>query len=233
MISTAPRGVDAIAYQCSIDRITGTCDSRPIIKLVWCPDEFRWMPHKLSDEPPGYIFPSFCAARDKDGEFRAPDRWALMDRLEWPQYGPTWEAIRYKRHKGDVWDLKGPCPSEKYAELKCHTYHSGKCCPCIGDECACEDHCWGTYVEPNEHLLDWIRKNVRLSEQDSDVDPFADVRFFEAPHAQQQLVSDFKTAWAKDAEDVAKFDSEAIDLFLRQPHTVSGMKRTESGLYLP
>jgi hypothetical protein len=241
---TAPRGFDRAAYQKRINEITGCSDGRPLIKLIWCPDEFRWMPHKLQDDPLGYVFPVFCNNRNPDGEFKAPERWGLMDRLEWGQYGPTWEGIRYKKHKGDVWDLKGPCPSEKYAELKCHLYHNGKCCSCIGEECECATHCWGVYVEPNESLLNWIRKTSWESRHDSDIDPHGDVRFFEAPNTQRAVANVRQQAYDKSNAEVETFDREAVDLFLRSPVSVEmrkkeiqrqspvGFKKSKSGLYL-
>jgi hypothetical protein len=119
------------------------------------------MPHAQGDEPPGYTFPIFYAYTNTEGELIAAPRWVLMERLEWPQYGTTWEALRYTIEKkrygfainhetgkylkdsfgnpilihesGDdrLWDWKGPCPPERYVELWCHCYHDGICCPCI------------------------------------------------------------------------------------------------------
>lgn len=229
-----PSNFDQSAYQRLIDDIVGRMDGRSIIKLVWPPETFRWMPHKLGTDPPGYTFPVFCNKRDSDGGYRGPERWGLLDRLEWGQYAPTWEAARYKKHKGDVWDLKGPCPTEYYAELKCVARHNGKCCDCIGEFCACEVHCWGVYTEPDGHLLDWIRKTSWESRHDSDVDPQADVRFFEAPQAQREHVNATQEAHANADAEIAILDKESLDLFLRNPHTVSGgFKQTEGGIYVP
>lgn len=234
------------AFQRRIDESIGTANGRPLIKLVWCPTEFRWMPHRLGEDPPGYTFPVFCTAKDTDGEFHAPERWGLLQRIEWPQYGPTWEGVRYKKHDGSIWDLKGPCPSEKYIELRCYCSHDGECCPCIGTWCKCEDViCWGGYAEPDEGLLNWIRKVSWESQHDADVDPHADIRFFEASKAQQQLKSDAVTQQEKSQVEVGAFDREAVDLFLRAPHSISvkkseiekalptGFKRGRTGLYLP
>jgi len=221
---------DRAAYQQRIDQSIGTANGRPLIKLVWCPEEFRWTPHRLERAPEGYTFPVFCTSKVA-GSFRAPERWGLLQRLEWPQFGPTWEAIRYKRHDGSVWDLKGPCPEERYAELRLHSYHTGKCCPCIGYLCACDPDCEGNYAEPDQHLMEWIRKVAYEARQDSDVDPQADVRFFEAPNAQRELKSERETQIAE-SKEVTAFDKEAIDLFLRNPHSVN-FTRKDSGLYLP
>jgi hypothetical protein len=225
MSSTAPRGINQAAYQKRINQITGTADGKPLIKLIWCPDEYRWMPHKLGDDPPGYTFPFFCNGRNENGEFEAPKRWGLLQRLEWEQFGPTWEAIRYKKQDGAVWDLKGPCPSEKYVELKLHTDHNGKCCPCLFD-CTCEGFCEGIPIEPDENLMGWIRKVAWESKRDPDVDPFADTRFFEATHAQREVKNAHDRAFEKDRADVEAFDREAVDLFLRSPVTVSSMVKS-------
>ena len=227
-----PSNFNQAAYQKRIDDIVGRMDGRPLIKLVWPPETFRWMPHRLGTDPPGYTFPVFCNQRI-NGAYHGPERWALMDRIEWGQYAPTWEAARYKKHKGAVWDLKGPCPDEYYAELKCYTSHNGKCCDCIGEICKCEAHCWGVYLEPDTHLLDWIRQTAWVSRHDSDVDPHADVRFFEAPNAQRDSINAATDARAKHDADVAAFDKEARELFIRNPHSISGLKRTEGGLYIP
>lgn len=232
------------AYQRCIDQSIGTANGRPLVKLVWCPSEFRWMPHKLGEEPPGYVFPQFCTKR-VEGKFIAPERWGVLERLEWPQYGPMWEAKRYKKHKGDVWDLTGPCPEEKYFELRLYADHDGWCCPCIGSQCDCiEVNCEGRYAEPNNDLLNWIRKVAWESKQDKDVDPHADIRFFESPNAQREVKSERKTAQEKSQVEVEAFDREAVDLFLRAPHSVSvkraeiqkklptGFKKSRSGLYV-
>ncbi len=228
-----PVNFNQAAYQKRINEITGCSDGRPLIQLVWAPETFRWMPHKLGTDPPGYTFPVFCNQRSADGNYYGPDRWALMDRLEWGQYAPTWEGVRYKKHKGDVYDLRGPCPDEYYAELKCYSTHNGKCCDCIGESCKCEVHCWGIYMEPDEHLLDWVRRTSWEARHDSDVDPFADVRFFEAPQAQRDHVNAAQEAQAKNDAEVAQLDREARELFVKNPHTISGMKQTDSGLYIP
>lgn len=228
------------AFQRRVDAITGTTDSRPRIRLEWGPEALTWMPHRLGDDPPGYVFPQFFDRRE-DSTYLSVERWVLTQRIEWEQYGPSWEAVRYKKHDGSVWDLKGPCPSEKYVALKCHAYHDGKCCPC-STECDCD--CQGRYIEPNEDLINWIREVNWASQHDPDVDPHADGRFFEAPHVQQELKS--KQASAIEAsQQPTELDREAVDLFLRNPVSVqvkqaelkkqlpAGFKKSKkSGLYL-
>lgn len=215
-----------VKFQQQIDEVVGTTDGRSRIKLDWGPEALTWHPHKLGDDPLGYTFPIFYAGKDANGNYLAAERWVLRQRLEWGQYGPTWEAIRYKKHQGFIWDLKGPCPSEKYVELHCHSYHNGKCCVCVGDECKCEIHCWGEYVEPNEKLMEAVREFAWNSQRDPDVDPFADVRFFEAPNAQREVKNTREQAYNQDRLETEAFDREAVDLFLKAPHTISRMVET-------
>jgi hypothetical protein len=231
-----PSNFNQAAYQQKIDRIVGVRNGEPLIKLAWAPDELRWTPHKLGDAPPGYTFPIFYAGKDEAGHYLGAERWVLLERIEWEQFGPVWEAGRYTTWQGFVWDLKGPCPSERYTELRCHSNHDGDCCPCIGDACECGeqyDHCWGKYLEPDEHLLNWIRKVSWEAARDPDVDPTKDIRFFETPHAQRELINNQQAVKAKEDADVSAFDKEAVDLFIRNPHTTAGLKKTEGGLYIP
>ena len=228
------------AYQKRIDDIVGTRNGRSLIKLGWIPDELRWMPHKLGTDPPGYAFPIFCNGKDAEGKFIVPERWALLERVETAQFAPTpqfWEDKRYvKQPDGSVWDVKGPCPSERYIELRCHSYHDGECCKCVGDSCECGEqyeHCWGKYAEPDEHLLNWIRKAAWEARQDSDVKPDEDIRGFAAPNAQREVKNTFETLEEKKQIEQEAFDREAVSLWLRQPVTTSGLKQTESGIYYP
>lgn len=233
-------------YQKRIDDIIGTKDDRPLIKLAWAPEEFRWYPYRMGEDPPGYTFPIFCNGRDADGKLTAPKRWVLLERVEPEQFAPGWEAARYavvenKSGKKEVWDIKGPCPSERYIELRCHSYHDGKCCPCIGDACECGeqyDHCWGEYAEPNDRLLDWIRMRYHQSVNDPDVQPTQDARFFEAPNAQRELKNRVLTDKEKEDAEMEKFDQEMRDVWLKQRHSIlvngfkDNLKRTESGIIL-
>lgn len=143
-----------------IDAIVGTVDGRSIIKLAWAPAEKRWRPHAHGTDADGYTFPIFIAYVDAQGHEVAAPRFVLLQRLEWEQYGPIWEAGRYTVEQvktayavdelgnyitnrfgnlipigttgdGRLWDWKGPCPAERYTELWCHCYHDGICCPCI------------------------------------------------------------------------------------------------------
>jgi len=233
-MSPAPTNVNQAVFQERINQITGTRDSRPLILLAWAPDELRWTPHKLGDEPVGYTFPIFCTGKDESGQFKAPERWVLLERIEPEQYAADWEGKRYANWHGTVYDVKGPCPSEKYVELRCHSYHDGVCCPCFGDSCECGEaynHCWGKYVEPDEHLLDWIRKTAWEARQDSDVQPTTEMKDFQAPNAQQELAQQVLAEHESRSERFKDLDKETMDYWVKQPHSTS--RRTAGGIYLP
>lgn len=221
-----PLNVNLVACQKRIDRITGTRDGRPLILLDWAPDRFRWMPHRLGTDPEGYTFPSFCGSRDKDGELHSPERWGLWQRNEPEQYRITWEAGRYAKDKrnGCVYDIKGPCPPEKYTELHLHALHDTDCCPCDGYECACDDYCEGKYAQPNEDLFNWIRRVAHEASRDSDVQPTEDMRFFEAPAAQAQVVATEQRVQEQLAATDAAVDKEVRDYIRRHPISTSGLK---------
>ena len=224
------------AFQAQIDHVLGTTKSgKSIIRLAWAPSELRWRPHVLGDDVPGYTFPIFFYGWDEDGREIAAPRWVLLERNEPEQYSASWEQGRYSVREDQVWDWKGPCPAERYIELWRHGYHDGSCCPCYGAACKCvdTDDCWGLYAEPNRDLLARIERAKQRLKDDSDVQPLTDAKDFSAPNEQRESASRILTA-----EQAAKarrddFSKEIMDYWLKQPRTVSsGLKRTESGLYL-
>lgn len=220
------------AFQRRIDSVTGTRNGRPLMKLAWAPDELRWMPHRLGDEPLGNVYPIFCTGKNTEGQFTAPERWVLLERIEPEQYAAEWEGKRYVNWQGTIWDVKGPCPSEKYVELRCHSYHDGECCACIGDTCNCGelyDHCWGKYAEPNEHLLDWIRQTAWEARQDKDVKPTEDVRFFTAPNAQRELAERVVEQQETTRSQFDDLDKEVRSYWDRKPRSLT---RTDAGIIL-
>lgn len=230
----APFSFDQAAYQKRIDDVVGTKDSRPIIKLAWAPAEFRWWPHIMGDEPKGYVFPIFHAYTDSDSNLIAAPRWVLLERIESEQFAPTpqfWEAKRYRFDGHDLWDFTGPCPSEKYVELRCHSYHDGVCCSCLGDTCECGieyAHCWGQYAEPNDRLLGWVRRRAYESRHDTDVNPDADIRFFAAPKAQTDLAGTLVSSQQREREDREAYSNYMLKHWNRKPHST-----TASGIILP
>jgi len=227
----APKHVDVEYWQRRINDIVGSRDGRPIIKLIWCPAEKRWTPHPHGMEPPGYTFPVFIAYTTAEGYLVSPPFWGLMVRLEPEQYAPTWEKTRYTVERdGRLWDWKGPIPTDKYEELKCHSYHDGVCCRCIGYECKCGvqyAHCWGRYADPNEHMLQWIGKKAREAYADPDVDPTRDVRAFEAPQAQREVAHTLITKEQKRKEDQIKFSNYMLSHWERKPVSTSGIILTD------
>jgi hypothetical protein len=224
---------DQVEYQKQIDAITGTRDTRPLMKLSWGPEELRWYPHVLGTDPPGYTFPICHFGYDADGQHIAAPRWGLWERLEPEQFAPQWEASRYNVHNGQVWDLKGPCPSERYILLRVHAYHDGVCCPCHGEcECCGVDTCWGRYADPDTRLLEWIRKTAYEARNDSDVDPLCRAQDFTAPQAQRELQSSVINAREQRQADVDDFSRRMLDYWERKPVSSSGLRRTDSGIYL-
>ncbi len=224
-----PSNFDQSAFQSRIDQVVGTRDGRPIIKLAWAPQEFRWYPHVMGEEPPGYVFPIFHAFTTSEGDLVAAPRWVLLERIEPEQYAPTeqfWEARRYQYDNGELWDMTGPIPSEKYVELRCHTSHDGVCCPCLGDTCSCGleyAHCWGRYIEPNDRLLNWVKKKNWETLHDKDVNPTQDIRFFESNEAQRDLASEIRNGQKQRREDIKVYSDYMANHWERKPHSVGGI----------
>lgn len=226
---------DVARFQRLIDDATGTRNGRPINKLAWAPDELRWYPYRMGQSPRGYTLPIFYYGNDANGDKVAVPRWVLLERLEPEQYAATWEQGRYSVWDGDVWDWKGPCPTERYIELRVHAYHDGSCCPCHGYECKCMgemEHCWGHYLHPNSDLLAWVQQTITESKNDPEVRPTEDVRYFTAPQGQRDALTRAQRRAAKLEEERQAAANEVHDHFLRNPTSTAGLKRTESGLYL-
>lgn len=230
-----PSNFDQVVYQKKIDQIVGSRDGKPLIKLAWAPSEFRWWPIRVGEEDEkGYVFPIFHAYTTANGELVAAPRWALLERIFLAQYAPTpqfWEAKRYGYDDGSFWDLTGPCPSEKYVELRCHTHHDGLCCPCIGTTCECGieyAHCWGRYAEPDEGLLNWVRKKNYESLRDPDVQPDKDIREFTAPQAQSDLKSELIRNQQRQREDRQRYNDYMLSHWDRKPHSTNGIILTDA-----
>jgi len=222
-----PSNFDQVAYQKRINDIVGTRDGRPIIRLAWAPEEFRWWPIRVGEEEVrGYTFPIFHAFTTAEGELVAAPRWVLMERVESAHYAPTpqfWEAKRYRVDDGSLWDLSGPIPAEKYIELRCHSYHDGLCCTCIGTACKCGieyAHCWGRYAEPDNQLLEWVRKVNYEVNHDADVSPDSDVRYFEAKDSQHSLASLIIDSQQRRREDRRIYNDYMLGHWERKPHSV-------------
>ena len=214
-----PSYFDSAAFQKRIDLITGTRNGKSLIKLVWAPADKRWTPCP-HNKPVGYTFPIFVAYTTADGEHVAAPRWVLLERIEPEQFAPTWEKGRYTMEDGVLWDWKGPCPNEYYAELRCVTQHDGLCCPCLSDTCECGrdyDHCWGRYLEPNERTLDWVRQVFWESTHDRDVNPTTNVV---ALDAQQQLATTILEQQERKRQRQREFNQSMLSFWERKPHSI-------------
>ncbi len=226
---------DAAKWQTRLNESIGTRNGRPLTKLAWAPDELRWHPHRMEDEPKGYTFPIFIYGSDEEGEKIAAPRWVLLERIEPEQFAKNWESRRYSRADGSMWDWKGPCPSEQYVELRAHCYHDGQCCPCKGEvQCTCDPlfTCWGKYLDPNERLFEWAKQRMWEAREDSDVKPTTDADDFAAPKAQAESVTRQEVAAAKQEAEATEFENEMVDHWIKNPVSTSGFRKTESGLYL-
>ena len=219
-------------YQKRIDGIVGTRNGLSIIKLAWAPEELRWFPHRMGQDPPGYVLPIFYYGNDKEGQKVAAPRWVLLELCLPEQYASTWEAARYLNYDGSVWDLKGPMPDHRYLELRAHCHHDGECCKCRGGECDCRIHCWGRYLEPNDRLLDWIREVAWQARQDPDVDPTKDAQSFEAPNAQRENLTRQEGVREESRRRKQEAWDDLEDHLIRQPNSTIGKLDTASGLYL-
>ncbi len=230
-------------------------------ELRWRPRACSWeQPPTQSD----YSFPIFIAYHDEDGNEVAAPRWVLLQRIEPEQYARTWEATRYsinaKRHAfakdplgdylldrfgnpvlieetGDdrLWDWSGPCPTERYVELRAVCAHDGLCCPCLGDECQCGPeyfHCWGRYREPDESLLDWVRKTAWQAAHDPDVNPTQDVECLESAHAQIKLRDAMIEAQEQKKEKGLALNNHMLNHWERKPVSTNGFKES-NGLLIP
>ncbi len=233
-----PSNFNEAAYQKRIDVIVGTRDGRPLIQLAWAPDELRWRPHPHGIDPPGYTFPIFIAYHDHEGNEIAAPRWVLLERIEPEQFAPTWELTRYSMYNGQLWDWGGPCPSERYVELKAVCAHDGLCCPCLGDECKCGPeyfHCWGRYREPDENLLDWIRKTSWQAAHDKDVNPTGDARYLESAHAQSKVRDAMIKGQQKQKENGRVLNEYMLSHWQRKPHSTNGTNgfKESNGLLIP
>lgn len=228
---------DAAEFQKLIDAVTGTRDGRPINKLAWAPDELRWYPHRMGEPAPGYTLPIFYYGNDAQGEKIAAPRWVLLERLDPPQYEATWEKGRYSVYDGSVWDWRGPCPPERYVELRVHCVHDGQCCPCHGPECICMgewEHCWGHYLDPNNDLLEWVQRTIKASMADPEVKPTEDVRTFSAPQGQRDMLTRTQRQQDKQEAEIDEFTDYMANEWARHQVSVpvNGLKKTKSGLYL-
>ncbi len=89
---------DVARHQKKIDRLIGTSNGRPIVRLVWAWDVTRF---ECGEIRQAY---RFYTARLPTGDYcdLSPPRWIYEERFEPGQYMPTWEDVRYIRRQIDV-----------------------------------------------------------------------------------------------------------------------------------
>jgi hypothetical protein len=171
-----PPTFDVAKFQKRLDKIVGTSDGKPIVRLVWA-----WQSREFfHTEFDGLGTPT-------KGEFRAkyrfmtitlPDgdevdisvpRWILEQRYEPGQYWQTWQQSRYVQDPalGRTVDKRGdPPPDGWYGYLRTVAEHDPEeaCC-----DRAWRDHrrrCWGYYREPSEKDLWILQKAVNMRDKD-------------------------------------------------------------------
>lgn len=85
-------------FQKRIDRILGTADGKPIVRVVWAWQVRRWEAGEMRQ---AY---RFYTAQLPNGDTcdLSPPRWILEERFEPSQYMPSWIENRYVRRQIDV-----------------------------------------------------------------------------------------------------------------------------------
>jgi hypothetical protein len=80
-------------FQKKLNRIMGTSDGRPIVRLVWAWDVTRF---EMGEIRQAY---RFYTASLPNGDYcdLSPPRWIIEERYEPSQYMPSWEDARYVR----------------------------------------------------------------------------------------------------------------------------------------
>lgn len=166
-------------YQKRLDKVCGTSDGKPIVRLRWAWDK---------DTRDFYYTKWDALGRGIEGEHRykyraatlplgngdtvdiPPPRWILEQRYEPGQYWASWQASRYVDDTDGVRkDMRGEPPADGwYGFLWCVADHdeSGECCNRVWDTRRAT--CWGRYKEPDEHELNLLRRAI----QRRDADPY-------------------------------------------------------------
>lgn len=167
-------------FQKKLDRICGTSNGKPIVRLTWAWDaqtkdfyythwdafgrgikaEYRYK-YRFMTIPLG----------DGDSMDIPPPRWILEQRYEPGQYGPVWEQSRWQtRNINDEtrrFELRPAAPPDGwYGMLITIAEHEpdGSCCVrSIRERGAA---CWGLYREPAEKDLEMIAAAVRRRDAD-------------------------------------------------------------------
>lgn len=240
---------NAAKFQKRLNRIVGTSDGKPIVRLVWAWD------HRTRDF---YFCDWDSFGRGTKAEFRykyrfttlnlgdgdtmdiPPPRWILEQRYEPGQYAPSWEAGRWmtktlgwdKKLKADIkkrFELRPQAPPDGwYGFLRCISDHDA-------DELCCTrarqrgGTCWGYYREPSRLDLDLVQDAVRRRNADpykwSPHEPLPPEALLELDRGA------FEEAAQIDKQTASRNESIANNSVVRGPYFDYGRK--QNGLYIP
>lgn len=167
---------DADAFQRRIDKICGTSDGKPIVRLVWAwqsreffHTEFDGLGKPTKGEYRAkYRFMTVTLPDGDEVDISVP-RWILEQRYEPGQYWQTWQQSRYVFDPmlNRRVDRRGDPPADGwYGYLRTIAEHDREqtCC-----ERSWRDHrrrCWGYYRLPVEKDLWILQKAINLRDKD-------------------------------------------------------------------
>jgi hypothetical protein len=172
-------------FQKRLDRICGTSDGKPIVRLVWAWDkrcrEFRYTKwDEFGRGVEGDHYYKYRAAvipiNDVDTVDICPPRWILEQRYEPGQYAASWEQSRWAEQCvgqdangqpiNSRIELRDAAPPEWYGFLMTIAEHEpGNAC-CARQWKERKASCWGYYREPSDRDLDTLQRAVSLRDAD-------------------------------------------------------------------
>jgi hypothetical protein len=171
-----PPTFNARKFQKKLNRICGTSDGKPIVRLVWAwqsreffHTEFDSLGKPTKGEHRAkYRFITVTLPNGDEVDISVP-RWILEQRFEPGQYWESWQRTRYIYDPliGRHVDKRGEPPADGwYGYLRTIAEHDpdNACC-----DRAWRDHrrrCWGYYREPGEKDLDILRRAIALRDAD-------------------------------------------------------------------
>lgn len=171
-----PPSFNVAKFQKRLNRICGTSDGKPIVRLVWAwrsreffHTEFDGLGKPAKGEwRAKYRFMTVTLPNGDEVDISVP-RWILEQRHEPGQYWQTWQRSRYVYDPilGRRVDKRGePPPDGWYSYLRTIAEHDPHqaCC-----DRAWRNHrrrCWGYYRKPSSKDLLILQKAVRLRDAD-------------------------------------------------------------------
>jgi hypothetical protein len=163
------------AYQTKINKIVGTSEGKPIIRLIWAWHSRKWVNEEWDqfgnatkgDWRAKYRFMTVRYG-DRYTDL-SPPRWILEERFEPGQYMPAWNQTRWQMDPvlGRTHDVGGPAPTDGwYGYLETIALHdkNKECCERAWQ--TRRARCWGYYKPPGESELNVLRRAKWLLEQD-------------------------------------------------------------------